>query len=83
MVKSSKPLENPAPILSSEDLGWESIIVEEFQQPPRIYEPDSWQEHTLALCLANKPLRIWQAIDDRNYSGIYAKGDISISNGNN
>ena len=27
-------------------------------------EPDSWQEHTIALCLAHKPLRIWQAIGD-------------------
>ncbi len=77
--RPKKLLENPLPVISSKDLGWESIIVEEFQQPPRICEPDSWQEHTIALCLANKPLRIWQAIGDRSYSGIYAKGDLTIT----
>ena len=79
MERSPKLLTNPSPIASSENLGWESIIVEEFQQPPGMCEPDSWQEHTIALCLAPKPLRIWQAIGDRSYSGIYAKGDISIT----
>ncbi len=74
-----KLLENPSPIASSENLGWESIIVEEFQQPPSMCEPDSWKEHTIALCLAHKPLRIWQAIGNRSYSGIYTKGDISIT----
>ena len=74
-----KLLENPSPIASSENLGWESIIVEEFQQPPGICEPDSWKEYTIALCLAHKPLRIWQAIGNRSYSGIYTKGDISIT----
>ena len=77
--RSKKMVENPSPIISSQNLGWESIIVEEFQQPPGMCEPDSWQEHTIALCLANKPLRIWQAIGDRSYSGIYAKGDLSIT----
>ena len=62
MTKSPKLLKNPLPIASSKNLGWESIIVEEFQQPPGMCEPDSWQEHTIALCLAHKPLRIWQAI---------------------
>ena len=79
MVKQKKLLENPSPVISSQDLGWESVIVEEFQQPPGMCEPDSWQEHTIALCLAHKPLRIWQAIGDRSYSGIYTKGDISIT----
>lgn len=32
--RSPKLLENPTPIASSENLGWESVIVEEFQQPP-------------------------------------------------
>ena len=63
MIKRSpKLLENPSPIASSENLGWKSIIVEEFQQPPGKCEPDSWREHTITLCLAPKPLRIWQAM---------------------
>lgn len=68
-----------SPIISSQDLGWESIIVEEFEQPPGSGEFDPEQEHTIALCLATKPYRIWQAIGDRSYTGLYTKGDISIA----
>ncbi|MEL6912509.1 MAG: AraC family transcriptional regulator [Cyanobacteria bacterium J06598_4] len=67
------------PIITSADLGWKSITVAEFKLPPgnSNFTPDL--EHTIALCLAPKPYRIWQAIGDRNYSGIYSKGDISLS----
>ena len=71
--------EIPSPILTSSDLGWKSITVAEFKQPPgnSQFSPDL--EHTIALCLATKPYLIWQAIGDRNYSGIYSKGDLSIA----
>ena len=70
---------NSSPIVTSADLGWESITVAEFKQPPgdSQFTPDL--EHTIALCLATKPYRIWQAIGDQNYSGIYSKGDLSIA----
>lgn len=81
MVNSSPKTANemPSPIVTSLDLGWESITVAEFKQPPgnSNFTPDL--EHTIALCLATKPYRIWQAIGDRNYSGINSKGDISLS----
>ena len=69
----------PSPIVSSQDLGWESIIVEEFEQPPGSGEFEPEKEHILNLCLAPKPLRIWQFIGDRQYSGIYSKGDLTIT----
>lgn len=70
---------NSSPIITSSDLGWKSITVAEFKQPPgnSNFTPDL--EHTIALCLATKPYRIWQAIGDRNYSGIYSKGDLSLA----
>lgn len=71
--------ETPSPIITSSDLGWESITVAEFKQPPGNSNFAPELEHTIALCLATKPYRIWQAIGDRNYSGIYSKGDISLS----
>ncbi|MBE9170096.1 helix-turn-helix transcriptional regulator [Pleurocapsales cyanobacterium LEGE 06147] len=77
---SQKPqTEIPSPIVSSENLGWESIIVEEFQQPPGSGEFGSCQEHIITLCLATKPHRIWQAMGDRSYIGVYSKGDLSIT----
>ncbi|MDJ0592635.1 MAG: helix-turn-helix domain-containing protein [Pleurocapsa sp. MO_226.B13] len=68
-----------SPIVSSQDLGWESIIVEEFKQPPGSGKCAPEPEHTVALCLATKPYRIWQAIGNRSYTGVYTKGDISIA----
>ena len=69
----------PSPIVSSQDLGWELITVEEFEQPPGSCEFEPEKEHILNLCLAPKPLRIWQVIGDRQYSGIYQKGDLTIT----
>lgn len=81
MVNSSPKTANeiPSPIITSSDMGWESITVAEFKQPPgdSKFTPDL--EHTIALCLAPKPYRIWQAIGDRTYSGIYSKGDLSLA----
>lgn len=71
--------EMPSPIVTSSDLGWKSITVAEFKQPPGNSNFTPELEHTIALCLATKPYRIWQAIGDRKYSGIYSKGDISLS----
>lgn len=69
----------PSPIVSSQDLGWESITVEEFEQPPGSGEFEPEKEHILNLCLAPKPLRIWQVIGDLKYSGIYSQGDLTIT----
>ncbi len=69
----------PSPIVSSENLGWESILIEEFKLPPGGCDLDSCQEHMITLCLATKPHRIWQAIGDRSFVGVYAKGDLSIT----
>ncbi|MGF1525156.1 MAG: AraC family transcriptional regulator [Leptolyngbyaceae cyanobacterium] len=68
------------PIASSQTLGWKSLLVEEFQQPPGgVDQPEVYEEHILALCLAPRPHRIYQAMGDRSYTGIYTKGDISIT----
>jgi AraC family transcriptional regulator len=72
--------EIPTPIASSETLGWQSLLVEEFQQPPGdACVPAVWEGHSIALCLAPRPHRIHQIIGDRRYTGLYSKGDISIA----
>ena len=70
----------PLPIVSSETLGWQPLLVEEFRQPPR--EADFLEveaSYSIALCLASKPYRIHQVVGDRRYTGLYSKGDISIT----
>jgi AraC family transcriptional regulator len=67
------------PIASSQNLGWESIIVEEFQQPPGGIEHFALADHAIAMCLAARPNRLHQVMGDRRYVGLYTKGDISIT----
>ncbi|MDJ0594402.1 MAG: AraC family transcriptional regulator [Pleurocapsa sp. MO_226.B13] len=68
-----------SPIISSQDLGWQSILVEEYKQPSGGGEFGSCSEHIITLCLATKPHRIWQAMGDRSFVGLYSKGDLSIT----
>jgi AraC family transcriptional regulator len=67
------------PIASSQALGWESILVEEFHQPPGGIELQPNPEHTIVLSLATKPNRIHQVFGDRHYTGLYRKGDLAIT----
>lgn len=74
------PTAMPSPIISSQTLGWQSLVVEEFKQPPgSVFVPQSYTGHFIALCLAPHPYRIHQVVGDRRYTGIYVKGDISIT----
>ena len=78
---SSNP-ELPIPIASSESLDWQPLLVEEFQQPPGgTNVPAAWAGHSSALCLAPRPHQIQQVVGDRRYTGLYSKGDISITPG--
>lgn len=81
IVSSSlKPsAEIPLPVVSSQSLGWEPLLVEEFQQPPGVIQvPEPCSGHAIALCLAPRPHRIRQTVGDRRYTGLYTKGDLSI-----
>lgn len=72
--------DTPVPVMSSEMLGWQSLLVEEFQQPPgRIDLPAASAGHSIALCLAPRPYRMHQVIGDRRYTGLYSRGDLSIT----
>jgi AraC family transcriptional regulator len=66
------------PIASSQVLGWESILVEEFHQPPGGMEMQPEPEHVIVLSLGAKPNRIHQVFGDRHYTGLYCKGDLAI-----
>ncbi|MFN6565533.1 MAG: helix-turn-helix domain-containing protein [Nostoc sp. ChiSLP01] len=67
------------PILSSQNQGWENILVEEFQHPAgegRSYYSD---EHAICLSLAPRPVPLLQIQGGKTYTGLYDKGDISIT----
>lgn len=73
----------PTPIASSQALGWQPLLAEEFQQPPGDTDLlETGAGPSIALCLAPRPHRIHQIVGDRRYTGLYAKGDISITPAN-
>jgi AraC family transcriptional regulator len=77
------PSPDPTPIASSQPLGWHPLLAEEFQQPPGGADlPIAWEAHSIALCLAPRPHRIHQVVGDRRYTGLYTKGDISVTPAN-
>ncbi|MBD2038969.1 helix-turn-helix domain-containing protein [Leptolyngbya sp. FACHB-321] len=67
------------PILSSQKHGWENILVEQFQHPPGEANCHYSDEHTICLSLASRPVRFLQVREGKTYSGLYGKGDISIT----
>jgi AraC family transcriptional regulator len=79
MFYSSVDRDPTSPLISSRTFGWEPIVVEEFQQPPGGLEDIAWTQHSISLCLANRPNRLYQKIGARSYVGLYTKGDISIT----
>ncbi len=67
------------PILSSQDQGWENILVEQFHQPPGEGRSHYSDEHAICLSLAPRPVRFLQIKGGRTHAGLYGKGDISIT----
>jgi AraC family transcriptional regulator len=67
------------PILSSQDRGWEHILVEQFQHPPGETECHLSDEHSICLSLAPRPVPLLLMQGSKIRSGLYAKGDISIT----
>jgi AraC family transcriptional regulator len=67
------------PIFSSRIQGWDNILVEEFHHPAgegRLLYPN---EHIISLSLAPRPVRLLQIQGDKSYTGLYGKGDFSIT----
>jgi AraC family transcriptional regulator len=82
MTKASQPSTKndcPVPIASSKTLGWEAITVEEFQQPSGEAAYQACSQHTIALSLNSRPKRLYQAIGERHFTGLYRQGDLSIT----
>jgi AraC family transcriptional regulator len=68
-----------SPILSSQDRGWEHILVEQFQSPPGECTIDYKNDHTICLSLSPHPVRFFQIKGGKSHSSLYRKGDMSIT----
>ncbi len=67
------------PILSSQEQGWEDILVEQFQHPSGEGSTHFSDEHTICLSLASRPVRFLQIKGGKTHTSLYGKGDISIT----
>jgi AraC family transcriptional regulator len=67
------------PILSSQNQGWENILVEQFQHPSGEGITHYSDEHAICLSLASRPVRFLQIKGGKTHTSLYGKGDISIT----
>ncbi|UBF29170.1 AraC family transcriptional regulator [Kovacikia minuta CCNUW1] len=70
---------NYLPILSSQNRGWENILVNQFQPPPGEALCHFSQEHAICLSLAAHPVRSLHIKGGKTQTGLYRKGDLSIT----
>lgn len=66
------------PFLSSRQ-GWENIVVEQFQHSSGEGRSHYSNEHAICLSLAPRPVRFLQIKGGITHTGLYGKGDISIT----
>jgi AraC family transcriptional regulator len=74
-----QPKPEHLPILSSQNQGWENILVEQFQPPPGECSTYYNNDHTICLSLSPRPIRLFQVKDGRSYTSLYGKGDMSLT----
>lgn len=74
---ATKP--NELPILVQQTQPWESVWVEQFQHPPGEASCNNSHEHTINLSLASRPVRLLQIREGKTHTGLYSRGDISIT----
>jgi AraC family transcriptional regulator len=67
------------PLLSSQNQGWENILVEQFQHPSGEGRTHYSNEHAICLSLAPRPVHFLQIKGGKTHTSLYGKGDISIT----
>ncbi|NJR26362.1 MAG: helix-turn-helix transcriptional regulator [Richelia sp. CSU_2_1] len=67
------------PVLSSQNRGWENIQIEQFQPPPGEGSFQYSGEHVICLSLTPHPVRLVQIQEGKTYTGLFGKGDITIT----
>jgi AraC family transcriptional regulator len=70
---------NGLPLLSSQNQGWENILVEQFQHPPGELRTHYSHEHAICMSLAPRPVQFLQIKGGKTHTSLYGKGDIGIT----
>ncbi|MCG6135510.1 MAG: AraC family transcriptional regulator [Nostoc sp. LLA-1] len=79
-VSHSSINQNPRlPIVSSQNLGWESVVVEEYQQPSGGMEFPAEVDPVIILILTTQPHRTHESVGNYHHIGLYRQGDLCIT----
>lgn len=70
---------NYLPILSSQNQGWENILVNQFRHSPGEATCHFRDEHAICLSLAARPVRSLHVKGGRTHTGLYGKGDMTLT----
>lgn len=68
--------------LSSQNRGWENILVEQYQNPPGEASCHYPNQHAIYLSLVPRPIRLQHTQGGKTYMGLYGKGDICFTPAN-
>lgn len=68
-----------SPMVSSQKLGWESLLIEEYQQPSGGMTFEAQANPVIVLVLTTKPHRIHETMGKNSHVGMYCQGDICIT----
>jgi AraC family transcriptional regulator len=79
IIPTQQPEPCHLPILSSQDRGWDNILVEQFHAPPGEGMCHFNDEHAICMSLSARPVRLLQIRGGKTYTGLYGKGDLSIT----
>lgn len=76
---NQQPDTKPLPVLSSQNQGWENILVNQFQCPTGETTCHFENEHTVYLSLTPHPVRFLHIKDGKTYTGFCQKGSMAIT----
>jgi AraC family transcriptional regulator len=79
-ISHSSINQNPKlPIVSSHNLGWKSVVVEEYQQPSGGMEFPAEVDPVIILILTTQPHRTHESVGNYHHIGLYRQGDLCIT----
>ncbi|TVP58548.1 MAG: helix-turn-helix domain-containing protein [Nodularia sp. (in: Bacteria)] len=79
-VSHSSINQNPRlPIVSSHNLGWESVLVQEYQQPSGGMKFPAEVDPVIILILTTQPHRTYESAGNYHHIGLYRQGDLCIT----
>ncbi|MGV2831164.1 AraC family transcriptional regulator [Myxosarcina sp. GI1(2024)] len=67
------------PVASSQNLGWESLVVKEYQQPSGGMKFQAEVDPVVVLILTTKPHRTHETMGENHHVGMYYQSDLCIT----